>query len=162
MRTAYRDDRARTLVHLARAARWRQDSSLRAYDAVVRQRISAGLNFKAFGRDRLLFRTETAARVRWVRGGGTRVDVLGTRSAVPLAFQGARALVGMTAMTPIPYYPGREGLLWFANYSDGDDDEAGVFIHPLDDDAERYYQFAAGDSVTLSLPDGTSIHDAII
>jgi len=37
-------------------------------------------SFLAIGRDRLLFRTENASRVRWSRGGGVHVDLKGARS----------------------------------------------------------------------------------
>ena len=55
-RTAFRDTAARTLLLKAREARMRQDSALLAYDATAYQRMSAGLGFRAFGRDRLAIR----------------------------------------------------------------------------------------------------------
>src|SRR4051812_7508022 len=52
--SAFKDPAARALLKQAREARMRQDSALLAYDATAYQRISAGLGFRAFGRDRLL------------------------------------------------------------------------------------------------------------
>ncbi|MEJ7812527.1 MAG: ShlB/FhaC/HecB family hemolysin secretion/activation protein [Gemmatimonadaceae bacterium] len=156
---AFRDARARGILDRARAARWEQDSTLTAYDAIARQRISAGLNFKAIGRDRLLFRSENAARVRWSRGRGAVVDVLGTRTAVPMAFPGAKVLAGVAEMTPIPYYPGREGLMWFLNFGDDNNDDGDdvAFVHPLDRGAEAYYQYSTGDSSVFHFADGKEL-----
>src|SRR5689334_17466016 len=82
--TAFRDPAARTLLLAAREARMRQDSALLAYDATAYQRISAGLGFRAFGRDRLLFRSENVSRVRWSRDNGTWIDLKGARTAIPM------------------------------------------------------------------------------
>ena len=62
--TAFKDSAARALLYLARDSRMRQDSALQGYDAVTYQRISAGLGFARFGRDRLAFRSEQSTRVR--------------------------------------------------------------------------------------------------
>ena len=100
--SAYRDARARATIERARHARFLQDSTLTSYDATVKQRLSAGLNVKAIGRDRLLFRMELAARVRWDQSNRVWVDLLGVRSAIPVSFPGARVLTGMAEMVPIP------------------------------------------------------------
>src|SRR5688572_24451109 len=86
---AYRDATAREIVARARSARLAQDSSLIAYDARALQRISAGLGLRATGRERLLFRTESATRVRWHREAGVLIDVEGSRTAIPMSFPGA-------------------------------------------------------------------------
>src|SRR5687767_6564341 len=142
--SAFRDPAARDLLMRARAARMRQDSALLAYDATAYQRLSAGLGFRAFGRDRLLFRTENASRVRWSRDGGARIDIKGARSAIPLA--GMNGEVDVHEMSPIPYYPGRDAL-WIGGSSvakaEVDPDE---MIHPLAIGSEAYYRFATGDS----------------
>src|SRR3954469_4083951 len=109
--SAFRDKAARVLLHQAREARMRQDSALLAYDATAYQRISAGLGFRAFGRDRLLFRSENVSRVRWSRDNGTWVDLKGARTVIPMV----KHLdddddMDPDEMSPIPYYPGREAL----------------------------------------------------
>src|SRR5689334_2465207 len=111
--SAFRDPSARALLLKAREARMRQDSALLAYDATAYQRISAGLGFRAFGRDRLLFRTENVSRVRWSRDNGAWIDVKGARSAIPMV-KDADADMDPQEMSPIPYYPGREAL-WIGN-----------------------------------------------
>jgi len=144
---AYRDATAREIVTRARAARLVQDSSLIAYDARTLQRISAGLGLRATGRMRLAFRTESATRVRWNRATGAWIDVEGTRTAIPMAFPGARAMAGMFEMSPVPYFPGREGLLRFTGMERVTDQE-GLFIHPLAEGAEAYYRYDAGDTIS--------------
>src|SRR5512133_2969786 len=115
--SAFADGRARALFERAKRARLEQDSSLVAYDATARQRMSVGMGFRRIGRDRLLFRSESVTRVRWSRTGGAWVDVLGARSAMPAKTtitlgdddQEAREFAnGVMAglMSPLPYYPG--------------------------------------------------------
>jgi len=133
----------------------RQDSALLSYDATAYQRMSAGLGFRAFGRDRLLFRTENASRVRWSRDGGTWVDLKGARSAVPL-IKGADAEFDVHDMTPIPYYPGREALWIGGNVAKAEVDPEEM-IHPLAIGSEAYYRFATGDSISFKLSETQTI-----
>src|SRR6185437_12887117 len=86
--TAFKDPAARTLLDRARAARFTQDSALKSYDATTYERLSVSSKITSFGRDRLLFRTERATRIRWQRGNGALVDITGARSALPM-FTGA-------------------------------------------------------------------------
>ncbi len=151
--SAFRDPHARVVIDRARAERMRQDSSLNSYDATTRQRMSVGLRLHERGRNRLLFRSENAARVRWHRGTGAWVDILGARTAMPAVFPGAKALTGTMQASPIPYFPEREGLL-FINAQSVTHANEGFFIHPLAADAEAYYTFASGDSASFTLPDG--------
>ena len=107
--SAFKDAPARSLLLLARDARLRQDSSLASYDATTYQRISAGIAFAKFGRDRLAFRSEDATHVRWRRGVGAYVDVTGSRAVVPIA--GSSGTVSTEgSISPVPYYPGSETL----------------------------------------------------
>ena len=155
--SAYRDPVARDLVARARAARLRQDSTLLSYDATTRQRISAWLGVRKLGVRRLAYRTENASRVRWQRGVGAWVDVIGARTAIPMAYSGALVLEDALDESPIPYYPGREGLLSLAGVETVSGDDEGMFMHPLEEGAEAYYRYAVGDSVRLTLPDGRAL-----
>lgn len=154
---AYRDPGARDIIARAREARLRQDSSLVSYDAITKQRISAWLGVRKLGVRRLAYRNEIASRVQWQRGVGAWVDVLGTRTAIPMAFPGALVLEDALDESPIPYYPGREGLLSLAGVQTVSGDDESVFMHPLEAGAEAYYRYASGDSVRLSLPDGRAL-----
>ncbi len=134
-----------------------QDSALRAYDATTYERISVGSKLSSLGRERLLFRTERATRIRWERGNGAVVDVTGARSALPM-FKGAgdsNVDLG-TGSVPIPYYPGRE-TLWMGSGLARADADASAMIHPLGNGAEAYYRYASGDSVSFQLPGGKRI-----
>jgi hypothetical protein len=153
--SAFRDPAARTLLVKAREARMRQDSALLAYDATAYQRISAGLGFRAFGRDRLLFRTENVSRVRWSRDNGTWIDLKGARTALPMV-KDADADVDPQDMSPIPYYPGREAL-WIGNGVAKAEVDPEEMIHPLAIGSEAYYRFATGDSISFRLSDGKTI-----
>ena len=155
--SAYKDSGARALIARARLARTEQDSSLTNYDAMSRERLSAGMSFRASGPDKLLLRSENASRVRWQRGRGALVDVVGSRTAFPMFFQGARVLQDFLEIDPIPYFPGREGLLQFGGSSLARKSDEGLYLHPLDRGAEAYYTFRTADSVTFKLPDGTKI-----
>lgn len=155
--TAFRDSGARELLYRARLARLRQDSTLQSYDARSYQRISMGMGFRAIGRNRLLFRTETAARVRWSRTGGAFVDLTGQRSVAP-ALAGTDAEIDMDLdMSPLPYYPGREEL-WIGGdglaRAEVDDRD---LVHPIATGSEAYYRYASGDSLIFTLPDGARI-----
>ena len=164
---AYGDSRARETIARARAARFQQDSTLTSYDATVKQRLSAGLNVKAIGAERLLFRSELAARVRWTESNRVWVDLLGARTAVPVSFPGARVLTGVAELVPIPYFSGSERLMWWFNFGGGDvdeDDDAFGYVNPLERGAEGVYEYRSGDSATIRLPGGDDIklHEIIV
>ena len=152
--TAYDDAAARGLVAKARAARTSQDSSLMAYDAIAKHRLTVNVGLGARGPERLLLRTEGASRVRWTRGGGAHIDVLAARTAIPMLYPGARVLSDMLDDNPVPYFPGREGLVGFSEVVRSRNRHQSPMIHPLEDGAESVYRYATGDSVTLAFPDG--------
>ena len=154
--SAFKDEPARTLLTLARAARMRQDSALQSYDATTYQRISAGLGLGRLGRDRLAFRSEQTTRVRWRRGSGAYVDVTGARAVVPMAGRDGRAALNGD-ISPVPYYPGSESLWIGASAAKAVVNENDGLVHPLAEGAEAYYTYESGDSVTFRLPSGRSI-----
>jgi hypothetical protein len=159
--TAYHDALARDIIDRARLARFHQDSTLTSYDATVKQRLSAGLNVKSIGRDRLIFRSELAARVRWNQSNRVWVDMLGARTAVPASFGGVKVLKGITDIVPIPYFSGSERLMWWFNFDGGvnsdDDEDMFSYVHPLDRGAEAVYEYRSGDSARIQLPGGQEI-----
>lgn len=158
-RSAFKDNEARSLLLDARRARLQQDSSLLSYDATAHQRMSIGFGFRAVGRNRMLWRSETVTRVRWSRKSGVWVDLKGQRMAFPSGGGGeVRAEVDAEDMAPIPYFPGRDAL-WIG--ADNGITRAEVndreLVHPLALGSEAYYTYATGDSLMLTLSDGKVI-----
>lgn len=153
--SAFHDAGARDLLLRARVARLRLDSTLASYEATTYQRMSVGLGFRLIGRDRLLFRSENATRVRWSRDGGAWIDVTGQRTVFP-AFRGTDSDADMDDISPLPYYPGRESL-WIGSglaRTEVDDRE---LVHPIALGSEAYYRYSTGDSLVLTLPNGEKI-----
>jgi len=164
-RTAFRDANARDLILKARAARLEQDSSLQSYDVKSYQRISAGMSIRESARERLIFRSENAAHVRWQRGVGARVEVLGARMVAPITqgiSEAEKEMQGeleseLDDMLAVPYYPGKDELWLFEMVGSSGGDGAPMLIHPVAEGSEAYFTFASGDSVDIVLPDGQRI-----
>ena len=160
--TAYRDTTARRLLLRARLARLQQDSAIVSYDAMTYQRISAGMAIGRFGRDRLIFRTENASRVRWHRDVGAYVEVKGSRTVMPgIPDEGeddAEEDIREEGvdMAPIPYLPGQETLWLGTGIAKVEVDERSM-VHPLAAGSEAYYTYAAGDAAGFRLPDGREV-----
>jgi hypothetical protein len=153
--TAFADAHARSLLEKAREARLSQDSSIRSYDASTVQRFTLGMAFTKLGRERILFRAEGAARVRWARGVGARIDVTGKRSATPML--GGTSEIDIESMlSPVPYYPGRDAL-WFGFQAARENANAEDIVHPLAKSAEAVYTYRTGDSISFRLPNGETI-----
>lgn len=162
-RTAFKDVQARTLLLRAREARLLQDSTLESYDATTHQRISVGIGFRAIGRNRTLFRSESVTRVRWSRQNGMWVDLKGRRFALPALSNKSggpdvEAEVDSDDFSPLPYFPGRDAL-WIGadnglTRAEVDDRE---LVHPIALGSEAYYTYATGDSLTLTLTEGRTI-----
>ncbi|MFW6078036.1 MAG: hypothetical protein ACODAE_00335, partial [Gemmatimonadota bacterium] len=149
--SAYLDERARVLLEGVRASRQRLDSAIAGYTTTVTERISVG--FRAFWRERLLFRREVAMRLSWRRSGPSRVEVLGARSVAPVAsteveVPNDRELA--RAAGDLLFQPGRDRLLIGL-------DEGDALRHPLAEDAEVDYRYESGDTVRVSLPGGRTI-----
>jgi hemolysin secretion/activation protein ShlB/FhaC/HecB len=159
--TAFKDPAARTLLLAARHARLAVDSALLAYDAMSYQRFSAGMGFGRIGRDRLMYRHESAMHIRWQRNVGAWVDVTGFRTGVPMAQGDVKVEIDNEMHDPdmmaeIPYYPGYEPLWVGSSVAKAQVDETEL-VHPIADGAEAYYTYATGDSVSLKLPNGHRI-----
>ncbi|HKO15197.1 MAG TPA: ShlB/FhaC/HecB family hemolysin secretion/activation protein [Gemmatimonadaceae bacterium] len=157
--TAFHDPTARATLERARIARMSQDSALAAYDATAYQRVSAGMGFSRFGRDRLIYRGENVSRIRWQRGVGAWVDVKGARAVIPIdpdpedaADEQQDAITDVT----IPYFPGHESL-WIGGGIAKAQVNDREFVHPLATGAEAYYLYRTGDSISVRLPGGRVI-----
>lgn len=165
--SAFKDPVAKTTLLQARVARMQQDSALKSYDAMSYQRISAGMNLGGIGRDRLIFRHESAARIRWQDNVGVWVDVKGARTALPMvgSVEGRtevrremqNEMSDPDMMGSIPYFPGYEPLWVGGDMARSQVNESEI-VNPIADGAEAYYTYETGDSVSFRLPNGTAIH----
>ncbi len=124
---------------------------------MAHERLTVGLGIGSIGREKLFLRNETASHVRWQRGRGAVVDVVGARSAFPMVAPGVHVMTDMLHIDAIPYYPGRESLLRIAGVNRSSDTENNeqILINPLATGGEAYYRYQSGDSVSFLLPDGT-------
>src|SRR4051812_34666470 len=155
MASAFDDAGARALLERAGRARLGQDSTINSYVANTVQRLTVGLAFTKFGRERIAFRTEQSSRVSWSRDIGAQIDITGKRSAAPLL--GAATEVDIeAALSPVPYFPGRDAFWMGLNaisQSETDDD----IVNPLAVGAEAHYTYRTGDSLSFHLPNGATI-----
>jgi hypothetical protein len=161
-RTAFKDPIARDIILRARVTRTQQDSALRSYDAKSYMRISVGLKLRETARDRLIFRAENASNVHWNRANGVRVEVLGARMAVPIvqgikeAEKEIREDPDMEDMFTIPYLPGNDEL-WLLDMFGGGNDSGNVIVHPIAEGSEAFFTFESGETISMTLPDGTRL-----
>jgi hypothetical protein len=140
---AYLDERARTLVQLARARRELVDASITNYQATVKERISANLRLRMV--DRLVYRRESATRIDWQRGGPINITALGAREVAPGILPDAVAVDDLDFLPALAFDPmDAEALLRIDTTS---------LRHPLYRGGEAHYRFKTGDSTTISLPE---------
>jgi hypothetical protein len=147
---------AAALLARARAARLAQDTALRGYDALARERITAAFALREGAPSTTVFRQETAARVRWSRGAGLALDLLGRRRYAIGRGAGIQNVAG-DDLAPVPYYPGRDALWVGGGRFVRADVDTSSLVHPLAAGAERFYRYALGGEVTVRLPDGTAV-----
>ena len=147
------------LVARAREARYQQDSALASYEAIARQRMSAGiglargLGIGPIAPERLAARVESVARVGWHHALGAYGEIIGARSVAPIVGETEMQAEDDDIALVLPYYPGRERL-WpvsevRAMLPNADD----WIVHPLEAGADSIYAFALGDSLSIRLPD---------
>src|SRR5262245_46683746 len=148
--SAYLDRDARVLVARARASRDSARDDIRAYTAVVKQRI--GVTLRTPLKDRTIFRNESAARVRWSRDHETVIRVLGARQWHPGA-QYTNWQLSDFSFDEV-FDPSQDRL--YFGMTQSDDDEIWI-DHPLNADAEANYRFQTGDTITMGFPDGQRI-----
>ncbi|MEX2282144.1 MAG: hypothetical protein WEE89_06650 [Gemmatimonadota bacterium] len=142
----YQDARARDLHVHARERRRAIDRSITSYQAVVKERMSAGLRTRL--RDRLLYRRETASRIDWRRGGPINITAMGAREAVPI----------ITTKPGVP--KDLENFLPRLAFDPMDTDallsvDTTALKHPLGPGAEAHYRFSTGDSMSVNLGERT-------
>jgi len=150
---AFLDAGAASLLTRARTARVQADRSLRSYTAVVKSRLAAGLRTSL--KDRTLFRTESAARVRWSRDTIAVIQMMAGRTQHPGGVFPSRGMQGL-GLDKL-YDPAGDRMYFGLSMwepTDGDSSEDFWIEHPLADGGERHYRYASGDTLTISLEDG--------
>ena len=174
--TAFADSVARDL-HTAAVANWRRlDESLANYVARVDQRMAAAVRTPL--KDRVVYQNESAFRVLWQRDTDPVTQVLATRTRYPTRSDSEAGNFRWLREIPfdVPFDPAGDRLLFGLAREAPDSGEAraaarteirnlGVvgpadefwFAHPLADDAVTRYRFRSGDTLTLSLPDGSRL-----
>ncbi len=153
---SYLDETARHLMEGARRARDSALAGIDAYTAVVRERSSVEAGVLV--RDRPMLRFESTSRVRWSKEEPTVVRVLGARAEIG----GRRIRPPLSEGTAARFAsdPLRDPFSLFLVSAFGSDYRESWFVPsvtPLDDDADRFYQFRSGDTLTVRLPDGGSV-----
>ncbi len=155
--TAYANEATRELVLRARGARLAVDSTLRSYDGLTYQRMSAGIALRALARARLAARGEQAARVSWDRDRGAVIRITGARAVA--TFDDDEDINNDPSspdVIDLPYVPG-EDRLWPVSRFKFDVNREQI-VHPLGAGAEAYYRYAIGDSVVIRIPHAGEYH----
>lgn len=143
---SYADSATAELVALARAARHRNERLVTAYSATVSQRIGVGI--RALSRDRMLYRQELAAQIRWFRDSISTIEALGARQGVPAALRGDAVPEDLASdLRWLVVNPAEDYLDIIGSGTDG-------FVYPLKYGAEADYRFARGDTTRITLPTG--------
>jgi hypothetical protein len=144
---AYRDAAARELVRRAREYRASADRSVRGYQALARQRVSAGL--RTVLRERTLYGQEIAARVAWRRDGTARVEVVGARTRTVADDEDGDDVRDEARELAFDPTDDRMRMALLGNST--------WIRHPLAVGSERDYRFTAGDTLTVRLSGGETV-----
>jgi len=159
LRTAYLDDQARELVARARRERLAQDSSLKSYEAVGRQRMTVTAGIGA-GLQRTAYRAESAFHIRWRDSVGAEVQLTGARVGIPVVpdaeKDALKDAVRDPDMSPIPYSSGQETLWPVSGPTRAEVDDRNL-VHPLATGAEAYYTYESGPTTRIGLPGGQQL-----
>jgi hypothetical protein len=147
---SYADAATAVLVTRARAARERNERLVTAYSATAKQRIGVGV--RALSRDRMLYRNETVARIKWRRDSASTVEVVGAREGIPVVNRGDQLPEDLDfGVRDLVINPAEDVLRFIG----GDDDEG--FVYPLRQGGEIDYKYALGDTTTITLQNGKRI-----
>ncbi len=158
LRSAYLDDESRGLVARARRARFAQDSSLKSYESVGRQRLTVTAGIGA-GVQRTAYRVESAFRIRWRDSIGAEVQLTGARVGVPILPEAEKEVleneVRNPDLSPIPYSSGQEPLWPVSRTAPAGVDDR--LVHPLATGAEAYYTYESGATTRIGLPNAREL-----
>src|SRR5688572_8642890 len=145
------------LLNRARSLRMRSDSSIRSYTAIIKSRIAGGMRLPM--KDRTMIREENASRVRWSRDADIVVQRIAGRQQSPGGVEAPRGS-GLGANNLFDPASDRMrfafGMFESENDTIPDEDDDYWIEHPLGADAEQHYSYASGDTLTVTLQDGTT------
>lgn len=145
--TTYANRATEQLVARAMARHVSQDTTVRDYTAKLRYRVSFGFARRKWGDPLPVAVEEQDATLTWQHPNDLRVDMLGRRSASQM--QG----VDLSSTFSHPWFVPRtlgDSLRIFGASQTPDR----AAPHPLAPGADRYYRYAAGDSLTIAQATG--------
>lgn len=141
--TTYADRATQRLVARAMARHLEQDSSVRDYTAKLRYRVSFGFARRKWGDPLPVAVEEQDATISWQLPNDLRVDMLGRRSASQL--QGIDLASTFSHPWFVPRTLGDSLRIFGASQT-----PSRAAPHPLARGADRFYRYAAGDSVIIT------------
>jgi hypothetical protein len=141
--TTYADRATQQLVARAMARHVEQDSTVRDYTAKLRYRVSFGFARRKWGDPLPVAVEEQDATISWQLPNDLRVDMLGRRSASQL--QGIDLASTFSHPWFVPRTLGDSLRIFGANQT-----PSRAAPHPLARGADRFYRYAAGDSVSIT------------
>ncbi len=151
---AYHDAAARRLIEGARAARDSLSSEIESYTAIVRERMSGEAGILV--REWPVFSRESVTRVRWAKDEPSVMRVLGSRLTVGGQRFKPRTAEGVASRFATD--PLRDPFSLLVASASGVNGRTSWFVPsvtPLDPDAERFYRFRSGDTVSVRFAGGS-------
>ncbi|MGH7593340.1 MAG: ShlB/FhaC/HecB family hemolysin secretion/activation protein [Gemmatimonadales bacterium] len=141
--TTYVDRATQQLVARAMARHAEQDSTVKDYHAKLRYRMSFGFAKRKWGDPLPVAVEEQDATLAWQLPNDLRVDMLGRRTASQL--QGVDLATTFSHPWFVPRTLGDSLRIFGASQT-----PSRAAPHPLAPGADRFYRYAAGDSVVIS------------
>ena len=145
--TTYADRATERLVARAMARHRGQDTTVRDYTAKLRYRVSFGVARRKWGDPLPVAVEEQDATLSWQLPNDLRVDMLGRRSASQM--QGMDIASTFSHPWFVPRTLGDSLRIFGASQTPNR-----AAPHPLAPGADKFYRYAAGDSLTIAQPSG--------
>jgi len=142
--TTYSDQATALLVARGTARHVAQDSSVHDYRAQLRYRVSFGVSRRKWGDPLPVAVEEQAATVTWQLPNDLRVDIVGRRDVSQ--FEGVDLMSTFSHPWFVPRTLSDSIRLFGASQT-----PAQAAPHPLAPGADRYYRYAAGDSLVITM-----------
>jgi hypothetical protein len=134
-----------SLILRAREARSERAEGFGSFEMTFRERIYVGLRGDVVRRERAMYHQERAARIHWMENGDRVIRWLGARAGVPIAGIAVDFDDPETADffdTDFDFIdPGTDKMFLGSDWA----------IHPLADDADRYYRYRSGDTLRIQI-----------